>query len=97
MAKKVSLGKIENSLSKSFVDSVAALGEEELEQMIVKTEQEIRKIKLEKKNDAKLNSAKDIVKDLSSAYTAAITHNESKKSFLLDKLEELQGDGADAE
>jgi len=96
MAKRVSLGKADQVLSKSFVDSIAELGEDELEQLIVKTEQEIRKIKTEKKNDSKLNSAKEIAKDLSAAYTAAIAHNDAKKNFLLDKLEELQG-GDDAD
>lgn len=92
MAKKISLGKADQVLSKSFVDSVADLAEDELEQLIVKTEQEIRKIKTEKKNDAKLNSAKEIVKDLGAAYSAALAHNEAKKNFLLDKLDELQND-----
>jgi hypothetical protein len=91
MAKKVSLGKAEQVLSKSFVDTIADLGEDELEQLIVKTEQEIRKIKSEKKNDSKLASAKEIVKDLGAAYSAAIAHSDAKKNFLLDKLEELQG------
>lgn len=87
---KNSLGKVESVLSKSFVDSIQSLAEDEIEQLIVKTEQDIRKIKLEKKNDAKLNAAKDIVKDLGAAYSSAVKQSEAKKSFLLDKLDELQ-------
>jgi hypothetical protein len=94
---KVSLGKAEQVLSKSLVDSIADLAEDEIEQLIVKTEQDIRKIKLERKNDTKLNAAKDIVKDLNAAYSAAVAQSEAKKNFLLDKLEELQADLEDAQ
>lgn len=91
--KKISLGKAEQILSKSFTDNVAELGEDEIEQLVVKCDQEVRKIKAEKKNDPRLQAAKDVVKDLSSAYNSATQYSEAKRSFLLDKLEELQGTG----
>jgi hypothetical protein len=90
--KRVDLGKAGNILSKSFTDNVADLSEDELQQLVVQCEKEIRKIKLEKKNDAKLVAAKDLVKDLNGAYASAVTYSEAKKSFLMDKLEEIQSE-----
>jgi arsenate reductase-like glutaredoxin family protein len=88
--KKVDLGKAEQILSKSFTDNVAELSEDEIEQLIVKAQQEVRKLKREKKNDPKLQAAKEIVSDLNGAYSSAISYSEAKSSFLLDRLEEIQ-------
>jgi hypothetical protein len=76
-------------LSKTFVDSVSELSEEEVEQLVVQAEKVIRKITLEKKNDVRLNAAKDLVKDLGGAYSSAISYESAKKSFLMDRLEEI--------
>jgi arsenate reductase-like glutaredoxin family protein len=88
--KKVDLGKAEQILSKSFTDNVSELSEDEIEQLIVKAQQEVRKLKLEKKNDPKLQAAKEIVSDLNKAYSSAISYSDAKSSFLLDRLEEIQ-------
>jgi sorbitol-specific phosphotransferase system component IIA len=93
MAKKsLSLGKAEEVLSKSFVDNVKDLTPEELQELVIQCEKTERKLKLEKKNDARLNAAKDLVKDLGSAYNSAISYEESKKSFLMDRIEEIDSE-----
>jgi hypothetical protein len=87
--KKIDLGKADQILSKSFVDSVKDLSEDDLRDLVVQCQKNIRKIKLEKKNDGRLQAAKDMVKDLSAAYSSAVSHEESKTSFLMEKLEEI--------
>ena len=88
--KKVDLGKAEQILSKSFTDNVAELSEDEIEQLVVRAQQEVRKLKREKKNDTKLQAAREIVSDLNKAYASAISYSDAKSSFLLDRLEEIQ-------
>lgn len=92
MKKKLSLGKAEEVLSKSFVDNVKDLTQEELQELVVQCEKTVRKLKLEKKNDDRLNAAKDLVKDLGGAYTSAISYEDAKKSFLMDRIEEIDAE-----
>ncbi len=90
--KKLSLGKAEEVLSKSFVDNVKDLTAEELQELVIQCEKTVRKLKVEKKNDDRLNAAKDLVKDLSGAYSSAISYEEAKKSFLMDRIEEIDSE-----
>lgn len=86
----VNKGKVIKILSKSFVDSVQEMNEDQLKEAIIKSEIKIKEIENEQKNDSKLTAAKEIVKDLSSGYRDATTYEKSKITFLLDNLKELR-------
>ena len=77
-------------LSKSFVDNHENVNEDVASELIVKAEQKIKAIKEERTADEKLAQAKQIVKDLNSAYTSAIKYEQAKIDFLLEKIEEIQ-------
>jgi len=81
---------IKKVLSKSYVDNHENITEDAAADLIVKAEQKIREIKDEKKADEKLTQAQQIVKDLNSAYNAAIKYEYAKINFLLEKIEEIQ-------
>jgi len=77
-------------LSKSFVDNHENVTEDVAGELIVRAEQKIREIREERNADEKLKAAKDITKDLNSAYTSAIRYEQAKIEFLLEKIEEIQ-------
>lgn len=54
-----------------FLDSVESSSSEDLKKKIIECEQKINKIQEEKAADDKLNGAKELVKDYSSAYREA--------------------------
>lgn len=87
MAKIESVKKV---LSKSFVDNHENVDEDVASDLIVKAEQKIRLLKEERAADEKLAQARQIVKDLSSAYSSAQKYEQAKIDFLLDKLAEIQ-------
>lgn len=78
-------------LSKSFVDNNENISEDEAGSLIVQAEQKIRDIEDERAADEKLAAAKQIVKDINSAYTSALKYERAKISFLLEKITEIQG------
>jgi hypothetical protein len=77
-------------LSKSFVDNHENVTEDVAGELIVKAEQKIREIREERNADSKLATAKEIVKDLNSAYNSAIKYEHAKIDFLLEKIAEIQ-------
>ena len=77
-------------LSKAFVDNHENVTEDVAGELIVKAEQKLKEIKEERNADDKLRAAKEIMKDLNSAYTSAIRYEEAKIDFLLEKIEEIQ-------
>jgi hypothetical protein len=77
-------------LSKSFVDNHERVTEDVAGELIVKAEQKIKEIREERQADTKLSAAKEIVKDLSSAYNSAIRYEQAKIDFLLEKIAEIQ-------
>ena len=81
---------IRKVLSKSFVDNHESVTEDVAADLVVKAEQKIKLIKEEQAADDKLAAAKQIVKDLNSAYTSAVKYEQAKIAFLLEKLEEIQ-------
>jgi hypothetical protein len=81
---------VKKVLSKSFVDNHEHVDEDTAMQLIVSAEQKIKEIKEERNADDKLTAAKQIVKDINSAYTSAVRYEEAKIQFLLGKLEEIQ-------
>lgn len=81
---------VKKTLSQSFVDNHENVSEDVAADLIVKAEQKIREIKEERAADDKLAAAKQIVKDLNSAYTSAVKYEEAKIQFLLEKIQEIQ-------
>lgn len=79
-----------NALSKSFIDNHENVSEDVAGELIVKAEQKVKAIQEERNADEKLAQAKQIVKDLNSAYTSAINYERAKIDFLLEKIEEIQ-------
>jgi rubrerythrin len=78
------------TLSKSFVDNNDNVNEDFASQQIVVATQKIREIEQEREADEKLSAAKQIVKDINSAYTSAIKYERAKINFFLEKIEEIQ-------
>lgn len=78
------------SLSKSFVDNHENVNEDVAGQLIVEATQKIREIEQERDADEKLAAAKQIVKDINSAYTSAMKYERAKINFLLEKIAEIQ-------
>ena len=81
---------VKKTLSKSFVDNHENVNEDTAIDLIVKAEQKIKAIEEERAADEKLSAAKQIVKDMNSAYTSAIKYEKAKISFLLEKIQEIQ-------
>lgn len=78
------------TLSKSFVDNHQNVNEDDAGRLIIEATQKIREIEDERDADEKLASAKQIVKDINSAYTSAIRYERAKINFLLEKILEIQ-------
>jgi hypothetical protein len=81
---------VRKTLSQSFVDNHETVSEDVAADLVVKSTQKIKNIKEERAADEKLMAAKQIAKDLNSAYTSAIKYEEAKIQFLLEKIEEIQ-------
>jgi hypothetical protein len=84
------LDSIKKVLSKSFVDNHENVNEDVAADLVVKASQKVRDIKEERAADEKLAQAKQIVKDLNSAYTSTIKYEQAKIDFLLEKIQEIQ-------
>lgn len=78
------------SLSQSFVDNHESVTEDVAGQLIVEATQKVREIEQEREADERLTAAKQIVKDINSAYTSAIKYERAKINFLLEKIQEIQ-------
>ena len=78
------------SLSKSFVDNHESINEDDAGALIVEATKKIKEIEQEREADEKLVAAKQIAKDISSAYTSAIKYERAKINFLLEKIQEIQ-------
>ncbi len=81
---------VKKVLSKSFVDNHENVNADVAADLVVKANQKIREIKEERAADEKLAQAKQIVKDLNSAYTSTIKYEEAKIDFLLEKIAEIE-------
>jgi hypothetical protein len=79
------------TLSKSFVDNHENIDEDTAGQLIVESTKTIREVEQEREADERLTAAKQIVKDINSAYTAKIKYERAKVNFLLEKISEIQG------
>lgn len=81
---------VKKTLSKSFVDNHEDINEDAAGELIVQSTQKIREIEQERDADEKLTAARQIVKDINSAYTSAIKYERAKINFLLEKIQEIQ-------
>lgn len=79
-----------SALNKSFLDNNADVTEDFAAEQIVKANQKIREVEQERDADEKLAAAKQIVKDINSAYTSTIRFEKAKIAFFLEKIEEIQ-------
>ena len=86
----IDLGKAKKVLNKAFLDDNEDLAEDQAAELIVKSELRIKALKEEMEADEKLQAAKSIVKDLSSAYRETINYENAKVQWLLSKIEEIQ-------
>lgn len=93
----IDLGKAKKVLSKTFLDDHDDIAEDQAAELIVKSELRIKALKEEMDSDEKLQAAKSIVKDLSSAYRETINYENAKIQWLLSKIEELQNPEDDSE
>ncbi len=78
------------ALDQSFVDNAENISEDVAGELIVRSTQKIKEIEEERDADEKLAAAKQIVKDINSAYTSAIKYERAKINFLLEKINEIQ-------
>lgn len=78
------------ALTKSFVDNHDSIDEDSAGALIVKAEQKIKEIEEERSADEKLTAARQMVKDLSTAYSSAVKYERAKIQFLLEKIGEIQ-------
>jgi rubrerythrin len=81
---------VKKTLSKSFLDNNENVNEDFASEQIVSATQKVRGIEQEREADEKLAAAKQIVKDINSAYTSAIKYERAKINFFLEKIEEIQ-------
>ena len=86
----ITLGKAKKVLSKSCMENNANISVDQAADMVVRSEIKIRELIEERNNDDKLTAAKQIVKDLSAGYKSAISYEEAKISFLLEKIAEIE-------
>lgn len=82
---------VRKTLSKSFVDNHEDVTEDVAGELIVEAELKLREIEEEQAADEKFAAAKQIVKDISGAYSAAKKYERAKIRFLLDKINEIKG------
>jgi len=84
-----------DTLSSAFMENCKDIAVDEASDLVVRCEQKIKEIELTRKEDAQLNAAKQIVKDLSIGYSSAIKNEKAKIKFLLDKIEEIESSDLD--
>ena len=79
-----------SKLSQAFTDSHQEISEDAAEHLIANAHKKIRDIKREMTADERLTAAKEIVKELRSSYTGAISYEKAKIDYLMDRIEEIQ-------
>lgn len=84
------MSNVRKVLDKSFLDNHEDINEDTASELIVKSSMKIREIEEERSADENLAAAKQVVKDISSAYSSAVKYERAKISFLLEKIQEIQ-------
>lgn len=86
----VKSNKTNTKLSNSFIENHKDINEDEAIEKVTSCSIIIKELEETKKNDAKLKAAREIAKDLSSAYSAAIKYEKAKIQFLLERIEAIR-------
>lgn len=84
------MSKSKASLNRSFLDNYEDVSPEVAMELIVEAEQRIKEIQKQREADQRLAEAKQVVKDINSAYNDAIKYERAKISFFLEKLEQAE-------
>ena len=79
-----------NKMPKTFTDDLENMNEDTCIDGIVSAFQNIETLEQEKKDDEHLAKAKEMVKQLSSGYSASIKLEKNKIKLLMKKLKEIQ-------
>ena len=82
--------KAKSLLATSFTENYNDISEDEAADEVVLAEQALQKIEDEMDGDEQLTAAKNIAKDLGSAYKSAIKREKAKIAFFLGKIKEIQ-------
>ncbi len=89
----MSFNKAKALLSTSFVENAEDIGEDEAADGVVQAEQALGTIEDEMDADQNLTAAKNVAKDLGSAYKSAMKLEKAKIAFYLGKIKEIQNGG----
>lgn len=77
-------------LSSTFVDNHRDISEDEALDLLYSANKTVKDLSEEMEADEKLNAAKQIVKDLTKGYTAAISYEKAKIDFILERIDEIR-------
>lgn len=84
------LKKLLDKLPDSYVDTIESMSKDELRDEVMKCQTVIIATEKDKEEDTKLNGAKELAKDLGSAYSRAIGTQKAKTKYVF-YLMELRG------
>lgn len=84
------MSKAKNILSKTWLENVKDVSEDQAAEMVVKAEMKIKELLEEQANDEKLTAAKQIVKDLNASYSSVVAMEKARIAYLLDRITEIQ-------
>ncbi|HDY68556.1 hypothetical protein LCGC14_0880700 [marine sediment metagenome] len=79
--------KWEKHLPSGFEDAVGTMGDEDMEETLVKCEKNIHITEKEKEDDDTINSAKTLVKDQSLKYNLYISMQKAKIRYIIHTME----------
>ncbi len=82
--------KAKSLLSTSFTENHNDISEDEAADEVVRAEQALAQIEDEMEGDEQLTAAKNVAKDLGSAYKSAMKLEKAKIAFFLGKIKEIQ-------
>lgn len=85
--------KAKQLLSESYVSEMESLSREQLANALVDCEKQLAYVKERFDADEKLTAAKEVVKDLSEGYRAALKYESAKIKAIIDRIKELDGEG----
>lgn len=93
----IDLGKAKKILSSTFLEENESVNEDEAAHLIVDAERKVKALTEEMNADDQLQAAIQVKKDLESGYKSAIKYEQAKIQYLLAKIEEIRGEGAEDE
>ena len=82
------LKKVMDKLPDTYADTVESMSQDDLKEEVIKCQTVIMATEKDKEEDTKLNAAKDLVKDLGSAYSRAIGTQKAKIKYVFYLMEQ---------